>query len=150
MQSSRNQENASAEITVEKSPLVMGADLHDMLQRYLDTQIYGSIKPVLEGMGTIERPTDEPGQVTTYYTVSRPATLHLLNEVMGKEEVVKTYIFIRQGFESLIAAEQQRAAAQAAQAARTAEKSDKRIVELPVEDNIEQPTDEPTDEPTDN
>lgn len=123
------------------APLYMDEMLNGMLSRYMEDKPYKLVKQVVDAIKPVERKMKNAAgeeEMRTVYALPRATALYLLNQVMGTEEVVKTYMFIRQGYEQAIANDREVAAklAASASAAATPHTKEKKIREIPIEDNI--------------
>jgi len=146
----------SQDLPVQDAPLLLDTKLNEMLSRYLEDKPYKMVKPIVEAIQPMERKAPGSDEMQTVYTLPRTTAVHLLNQVMGNEEMVRVYMFIRQGYEQAIAADREAAAKVAAEQKRkpqgksagasTASK-EKKIKEVDVEDNISPKIEEVKEEP---
>jgi hypothetical protein len=119
--------------TISGPQLLMDTSLNEMLSRYLENKPYKMVKPVVEAIKRVERKNPNTGEDMVVWAISREATVYLLNEIMGKEEMIRAYMFIRQGYERDMALEAEAA---------------KRAVEEPKSLRVAvQPVPEPETEP---
>ena len=128
-------ENLPVREPVQEPVLVMDAALMSMLYEYLENKPYSVVKPIMDSITASEK--DVSGTMQAVYVIPRKMALHLLDSVMANENMVKTYMFIRQGYERSIASEKQSSSKemQIKEIPNITSKKDKQIAEIPI-DNI--------------
>ena len=146
----------SQDLPVQDAPLYLDETLNGMLSRYMEEKPYKLVKQVVEAIKPVERKMKNAAgedEMRTVYALPRATALYLLNQVMAVEEMAKTYMFIRQGYEQAIANDRELAAKLASEQQKAARTKEKTIREIPVDgsesgsgaDNISGPTIEPID-----